>query len=340
MSDRYDVHLLFEDTLLAESDLIRLRARLTAVAMRLGFAPALIERARLAASEIVSNQMKYAGGRGLLQVWEASLGNQRALDLFALDYGPGIGDPPAALVDGYSTHATLGKGLGAIGRAAHAFGLLTRTAPCEDLPWHGTALWVRFAPDARRPSPWDIGLYRRSYQGARANGDGFALCVGHGLRVLHLDVLGHGSAAGQVADRAQYLFDCRRPLTQAFAAIEEGACATRGAAALSYECDDRGRLSWVGVGDMQAQLLHEGGQQSLRFRPGILGQAHGRLQVAETEWPVGGLVASASDGLRRQWGRALARIAHHPPQLVAYFLGQVLGRVTDDRSCLVVRRLG
>lgn len=336
---------MFEQALVAESDLIRLKARLTAVSLRLGFSPRLTEHTRMVASEIASNQGKYASGRGLLQVWEVKLGPRRALDLFALDYGPGIADPAAALQDGYSTSGTLGKGLGGIKRLAHAFGLITRTAPSPEIPWQGTAVWARFYADSASPSnsrfaaDWELGLYRRSYQDARDNGDGFVICVQPGLRVLHLDALGHGPLAADVVEAACEGFDCVRPLRQALAELEQHARMKRGAAACCYEADNQGRLLWLGVGDMQACLLHGTSRQTLGFGPGILGQVHGRLHEAEWAWPVGALVATASDGLRSDWSRALTLLIGSAPQMLAYFLGHVFGRLTDDRSCVIVRRV-
>ena len=298
----------------------------------------------MVASEIVTNQSKYAGGRGLLQVWEVKIGKYQALDLFALDYGPGILDLPAALEDGYSTSGTLGKGLGGMKRLAHEFGLITRTAQCPEIPWQGTALWARFHADSasagqgRFVADWDLGLYRRSYQDARENGDGFVICVQPGLRVLHLDALGHGPLAADVVEAASQGFDCTRPLRQALAELELHPRMKRGAAACCYEANDKGDLLWLGIGDMQACLLHGTSRQTLGFGPGILGQVHGRLHEAEWAWPVGGLVATASDGLRSDWSRALALLSGSAPQLLAYFLGHVFGRLTDDRSCIIVRR--
>lgn len=338
----YDVRLVFEQALVSESDLIRLKARLTAVALRLGFDAALTERTRMVASEMVTNQGKYGGGRGLLQVWEASIGSHKALDLFALDYGPGIADVGAALQDGFSTGGTLGKGLGGMRRLSHEFAVLSQTTASLSLPWHGTALWARFFAGKDRPGlDWDIGMYRRSYQNARACGDGFSVCiVGRKLRVLHLDALGHGVGAEDVVHAALEGFDCHRPLAQALAELESKPRMKRGAAVCCYECDEQGQLSWIGLGDMQACLLQGTTRQALSLRPGILGQVHGRMPGVQGVWPSGALLATVSDGLRSHWAQALASIGSERPQFIAYFMGQVFGRITDDRSCLVIRRGG
>ncbi len=337
----YDVRLLFEQALLAESDLIRLQARLFAVASRLGFREDRIERLRLVAAELATNQSKYGGGRGLLQAWEVRLGARMAIDLFAIDYGVGIANLGMALRDGYSSGGTLGKGLGAATRLASRFAVLTRTASSAQVPWHGTAAWARFEADAGAGADdlWDLGLYRRSYQDARENGDGFALCVGTGIQTVHLDALGHGREAAALTDAARGTFSCARSLAENLAAIERLAALRRGAAVCAYACDASGALTWSGAGDMQACLLQNNTRVSLGLGRGVYGHVHGHLPTKGLEWVSGGLLVTASDGLRSSWPQGLAELAGHPPQLLAYFLGQVWGRTNDDRSCLVVRRV-
>jgi serine/threonine-protein kinase RsbT len=64
------------------------------------------------ASEFGRNILKYGGGRGYLLVsWieDDTCGN--AVEIQAVDYGPGFADVAAALKDHYSTGGTLGLGL-------------------------------------------------------------------------------------------------------------------------------------------------------------------------------------------------------------------------------------
>ncbi|MHB1566036.1 MAG: ATP-binding protein [Acidiferrobacter sp.] len=335
----YDVRLLFEQALMGESDLIRLNARVKAAARRLGFQDIGVARLQMIAAEMATNQAKYAHGRGLMQVWEAQVGRDYALDLFALDYGPGIAQVDLAITDGTSSGGTLGKGLGAIGRLAHDWGLVSRTAADEALPWRGTALWARlYAGSAPLPGRWSVGVYRRAYQDARDNGDGFWLSVGEGVRLLHLDAVGHGAEAAAVVASACAHWHTERPLAETFLALEQTTAMKRGAAAVCYEAHGDGDVLFGGIGDMQACLLQGSRRQSLSLAPGILGQVHGRVAWGRYPWPVWAVMVSASDGLRHRWPAAVSALGPQPPQLVAYFLGQVLGRLSDDRSCVVIRR--
>lgn len=335
----YDVRLLFEQALMGESDLIRLHARLQAAARRLGFPDIEVARLQMIAAEIATNQAKYAHGRGLMQIWEAWVGSDKALDIFAVDYGPGISHVEAAIADGTSSGGTLGKGLGAIARLAHDWGIVSRTASDDDLPWRGTAVWARlYAGSAPPPGRWSVGVYRRSYQDTRDNGDGFFLSVADGVRLLHLDAVGHGVEAAAVIAGACAHWHDERPLAASFEALERVPVMKRGAAAICYEAHGDGDLLFGGIGDMQACLLQGSRRQALPMAPGIWGQVHGRVMWGRQTWPVWAVMVSASDGLRQRWPAAVSALGPQPPQLLAYFLGQVLGRLTDDRSCVVIRR--
>jgi serine/threonine-protein kinase RsbT len=70
------------------------------------------------ASEFGRNILKYGGARGyLLVTWieDAASGNS-AVEIQAVDYGPGFIDVQTAVKDGYSTGGTLGLGLPGAGR--------------------------------------------------------------------------------------------------------------------------------------------------------------------------------------------------------------------------------
>jgi serine/threonine-protein kinase RsbT len=65
------------------------------------------------ASELCRNILKYGGAHGYLLVsWiDDTAGRGPAVEIKAVDFGPGFVDPEAALEDHYSTGGTLGLGL-------------------------------------------------------------------------------------------------------------------------------------------------------------------------------------------------------------------------------------
>ena len=99
--------------ILADADLhvalfkLRSNARL-----RASFSSAEVAMIATVASEFGRNILKYGGARGYLLVsWIEDRGGKGAVEIRAVDYGPGFIDVAAALKDHYSTGGTLGLGL-------------------------------------------------------------------------------------------------------------------------------------------------------------------------------------------------------------------------------------
>lgn len=331
--------LLLDQPIAGDSSQILVRSKLRAVGRRMGFDDLTRERMELVATEMLTNQRKYARGSGLLQIWEWG-GPVPALDLFALDYGPGIEDMSRARSDGFTTSGTLGKGIGAIQRLSDESAVYSRTAREATAGWHGVAVWVRFYLRERESCPYQVGLYLRAYNDDIHNGD--CVCVDfdeHRLRWLHMDGLGHGlEAADTVADMGAVLGRSLPPegvLEQASNALR----GSRGAVGIYGELDTESRHSTVcGVGDMTAALLSGEGRRNIQFSPGVLGHSHRSCDAARQELGRDTLLLTASDGLRRNWDPATyAGLFQLHPQLVAYVLGSVAGRSNDDKSIFLAR---
>lgn len=81
--------------------------------LRKSFGPSEVAMIATVLSELGSNILKYGGGRGyLLVTWieDATRANS-AVEIKAVDYGPGFADVESAMKDHYSTGGTLGLGL-------------------------------------------------------------------------------------------------------------------------------------------------------------------------------------------------------------------------------------
>jgi anti-sigma regulatory factor (Ser/Thr protein kinase) len=334
--------LLLDQPISDDSSQVLLRSKLRAVSRRMGFKDALRERIELVCNELVTNQLKYAGRRGLMQVWEHANDEFAALDLFALDYGPGIPNLPAALQDGYTTSGTMGKGLGAIQRLSSecAFYTLPRGLAHES-PWHGTAVWVRFhASEKPNERSFQYGHFLRAYQDDVHNGD--CICVlpaGHGVRWLHADGLGHGKEAAEALIGADKVLDPLTPLDGTLQTLSRQLRGGRGAVAMACEIDFQTRLLRVcGVGDMGAFLVCNGERRMLNFAPGVLGHEHRSFEVMEFPFPQQALFITGSDGLRRNWTlNTYPGLWRLHPQLIALLLGNVATRNNDDKSIFVIR---
>ncbi|MHB1951675.1 MAG: hypothetical protein ACYCQK_09395, partial [Acidiferrobacteraceae bacterium] len=185
-----------------------------------------------------------------------------------------------------------------------------------------------------------VGLFMRAYQDGSCNGDLAVLHRGDAsTRVLHLDALGHGCAAEDVANQALGAFEPTEDLPAVLQRIDRRLAQGRGAALSVYDLDFAAHtVRSIGAGDLQASILQGSLRQTIRMTPGVIGQVHGTLEPAEWPWPYGALFMSASDGLRVSWDPASAPgLLRKHPQLIAYFMGQTTGRISDDKSLVVVR---
>ena len=81
--------------------------------LRTSFSATDVAMIATVASEFGRNILKYGGGRGyLLVTWiEEDTYGEGAVEIQAVDYGPGFVNVETAIGDGYSTGGTLGLGL-------------------------------------------------------------------------------------------------------------------------------------------------------------------------------------------------------------------------------------
>lgn len=107
-------------TLLSSEDVVRVRQKVRATAVEIGFG--LVDQTKIitAASELARNTVQHGGGGGMrLQMLKE--GNRRGLRLAFEDRGPGIPDVEQAMKDGYTTVGGLGLGLGGARRLCNEF---------------------------------------------------------------------------------------------------------------------------------------------------------------------------------------------------------------------------
>ncbi|RYE56713.1 MAG: anti-sigma regulatory factor [Sphingobacteriales bacterium] len=93
-----------------EQDVVPFRNRVKEYAVKTGMS--LVNQTKLitAASELVRNMLKYAGG-GVALIEVVSQGRDTGIRLTFEDKGPGIKDISLAMKDGYTTGKSLGIGL-------------------------------------------------------------------------------------------------------------------------------------------------------------------------------------------------------------------------------------
>lgn len=333
-----DTKLIYTSPAQNESALILLRSKLSVVADRLGISELKRENMLLVASELVSNNIKHAGGRGLIQIWQQP---GPILDIVALDYGPGIADIRRAEKDGYSSVNTLGKGLGTIRRLSDESYIYTqRESTGQVKKWSGTVFLARFhlGNVHKTASGLQVGIFSRSLSDERYNGDRvYWQKTPSLLRWLHLDGLGHGELAqNATAHLSSHLASGDDP-AQVLISVDRQLAGSRGAVGVVGEIDLQSqKISIHGMGDMHAHIFSEDQMQHISFAPGVLGKEHRTTTTTTADFCRKCVVVTASDGIRRNWDTGnFTGLFNQHPQLIAYTLGNIMGRISDDQSLCV-----
>ena len=309
------------------------------MAARLDFDEATCGRLALVVTELCTNLVRHArGGRLLVGVREGVTGN--AIELLAMDSGPGMADIEHCLCGGVTTSTTPGTGLGAVRRLSDEFAAFS-AAP------GGTVVLARIAPRRIGASMPAIGRFSHGAfavpaAGETRCGDAWAI-VAHGAlaSVLVVDGLGHGPEAETAALACVKAFGAA-PLdvpSVTLARADVGMRTTRGASAAIAHLDaDAHRVTFCGAGNIAARFTSGIGDRSFLCQNGTLGLQPGGLTDVIEPWPDHALFVMHSDGVPGRWDlRKVPGLLQCDPALIAAWLirDHVGGR--DDATVVVVR---
>ena len=241
-----------------------------------GLPDVLTERAAVVTSELAGNLDKHAvNGSVVVQRATTGLG----IDVLAADDGPGMTDLEHWLLDGNTTTATLGTGLGAVKRMATVFRI--RSAPGS-----GTIAAARvLAPGTPAGRAAAMAHFCLPREGESVCGDAVAIAETSGSQTAVVaDGLGHGPDAAEAADVALSVFaqNPDRPLAHQIASMHRALRATRGAAIALARITPR-RLEFCGIGNVIGTTLNG------RSRPRAAAQHPGnrRVHLAGRPGPAG-----------------------------------------------------
>jgi anti-sigma regulatory factor (Ser/Thr protein kinase) len=290
------------------------------------------------ATEAATNVAKHAG-HGELMLRAIRHGGASAVEVIAIDGGPGIGDLERAMTDGYSTAGSPGTGLGAMARIATMFDIFTSVGG-------GTVVAARLesqrTPRARSARAFDVGVVRVPKRGELECGDDWGIVVDDGRAMIVVaDGLGHGPAAAEASRRAVAIGveHSSDPPGMLVAALHAGLRSTRGAAVAVAELNMRdSTLRYAGLGNISASVASPAESKSLVSLNGIAGHEMRKVQEFPYEWPDGGLLVMHSDGLSARWD--LSRypgLSMRDPSVVAGVLYRDFSRARDDALVVVVR---
>jgi hypothetical protein len=298
----------------------------------------------LVATELGNNLVRHAQkGRLLVGTVQPDAGAP-AVELLAVDEGPGMTDVAACLRDGFSTGSTPGTGLGAVRRLADEFDLFS-------VPGRGTVVFARVhaqpgtagarAGAERREVAW--GAVALPAHGEWVSGDGWAAAIdGACASLMVVDGLGHGPAAAAAADAAAAGFAEApfQPLERLLSQLHARLQGTRGAAVLLAHADlQADRIDYCGAGNVAGRLLTAVSDRSLVCQHGTAGLQIRTPLPARVEWPGHALLVMHSDGITARWTLAGTQeiVQRHPAVLAAWLMRDYC-RGRDDATVLVLKR--
>ncbi|MGI8496227.1 MAG: ATP-binding protein [Gemmatimonadaceae bacterium] len=295
-----------------------------------------LARLAIVVTEAATNIVRHAGS-GVIVLRSLVAGPAAAIEILALDKGPGIHDVARAMRDGYSTAGTAGDGLGAIQRLADVFEIHSQRAV-------GTALLARVGErQGQSAASLDdrVGVVCVALRGQSACGDAWRVVVDRQrISVMLVDGLGHGPEAAEAADAAMTAFPrlASSPPDIALVALDPALRETRGAALSLVAIDEETRaIRFSGVGNVDGRILTDGPTQYLVPQNGIVGHGMPILRSTTASWPAGARLVLHSDGILSRWRMdAYPGLRPKHPALLAGVLYRDFSRKQDDVTVLVL----
>jgi anti-sigma regulatory factor (Ser/Thr protein kinase) len=287
----------------------------------------LSAKVAIAVNELANNLLLHAaGGELLLQI--LGEGESAAVELLAIDRGPGMADVSRCMSDGYSTGGTQGTGLGAVRRLASEFDIYSA-------PGEGTIVMARFG--AR--SQLRYGAINIAMAGEIDCGDAWHVVTdASGIAVMVVDGLGHGTFAAEAARACIDAFrrspgDSPRDILQR---ADGSMSKTRGGAAAVARFSN-GSLTYAGVGNISGYLVSADKSQGLVSHNGTLGMHPRPGQQLDYAVAPHSLLILHSDGLSARWDlKQRPELLRAHPALVAGVLYRDHGRDRDDATVVVL----
>ncbi len=324
-----------------ESHVGQVRRHALEAAHRLGADDARAGEAAIVATELATNLLKHGGG-GEMLVQEVKDARSPALEMHALDTGPGMANVNVCLRDGYSTAGSAGTGLGAVQRLAEQFQIQSQQG-------RGTGVWVRVTTGASPVSLAGAPLFEAggvsvAVKGEELCGDSWDVQQSpEFIRAVVVDGLGHGPFAEEASREAVTIFRKheRAGPAETLEMMHQALTKTRGAAASTVEIQpSKGRMRTAGIGNVLMRLHNSKGTKTVAGENGTLGAVARKVQELNYPWESSSLLVMHSDGIGSHWNLDdYPGLMRRHPALIAGIIYRDFRRHHDDATVVVIRQL-
>lgn len=303
-----------------------------------GFSEAAAGSVAIVATEAATNIVKHARQGSVIVQRVAGPNLCKAIEIFAVDHGPGMDPIEACMRDGYSTAGSPGTGLGAMSRLSSGFDIYSH-------PGFGTAVMARICIRAAADGAPESGRARMAggvsvpKPGQTECGDAWCHAAGS---LLVSDGLGHGPEAARASADAVRMFG-EFAANEAPAAVLErmhGALrSSRGAAAAIARFDAAsGSIAYAGLGNISGSIVSGASVRHMVSHNGTLG--HQARKFQDFNYPVAdeALVILSSDGLLSRWDMdRFPGLSRRDASLIAAVICTEFSRGTDDVTVAVMK---
>lgn len=287
-----------------------------------------------ATSELAHNQLRHAI-RGTIAVRAITREGYGGLEVEAVDRGPGIADPTAAILGAVPSPGGLGVGLSAAYRLADELDVDTRAG-------EGTRIRARkLSGPVRRH---EVAIVGRACPGESISGDhAGVLRDGDVVWLAVCDGLGHGHLARTASDAALAAFHAGPAVDPAgmLARIDAAAARTRGVAMSIARLDlAAGHVDHAGVGNVASRMYSDGHVKVLRVTAGSLGAGARPRRIPEEQSALAAdhVLVIATDGVVSRLDlEQTPAILRMPPLAIAHHVLTRFARPTDDALVVVAR---
>lgn len=319
------------------------RRSLINLAESLHFSESDISKLAIIITETATNLIKHANPNGKLLLRTIQDEKNVAIEILAIDKGPGIDNISKCLDDGFTTKDSCGTGLGAISR-------LSSFNNIYSLPNSGTILQIQFYK-----SPFEIIATNSltisgiciAKPGQSECGDNWA-CYQQGPRTLILvaDGLGHGHDAAIASNLAKQIFlaNVQQSPGDIIKIINPALRKTRGCAIAIADINiETQQVKYAGLGNIGSTILHpKKPKQHLVSHDGTAGiryaTARSGFNIRELNyiWDSQSHLIMHSDGLLTRWSlEKYPDVLSYHPAIAASILYRDFCRGTDDTTVVV-----